>query len=444
MFLNLASALLKKVIVTDDLATWALIEAHYFPPEYQKLYKAIDKHLSSYNELPSFEALELSIREPKLQEQIASLKVIEVPDIDAYQLLDYLKNEFTQTEILTQLEKYVDNTVAMATAEESITALQDIIVTVESKVDLKDPEEDMSRMSLFDSQDDIERSLAMGLNSEYDNFVKFSPRDLILIGGRRGSGKSLTCANVAANVYSQGGSAIYFTIEMTSRSIMQRIAAISTGVPVNAIRNRNLSISEWEKVAKWWAGRFDEGHEVFDSYREHRSFDKFHEELTKRALRPNQVDVVYEPSLTISKLQAEIDYKMKTIRPKVIIVDYLNQLKRVNSKSDQYDWKEQIEISKALKSMAQEYEVPFISPYQTDATGEARMSKGILDAPDAAFALETYKHEDNVISFNCVKMRNGEEQSFTSVIDWATLRIGPESARIPGGEEAGDEEIEDI
>ncbi len=445
--MNIASVLLKKVILDNDLATWAFCEEHYFPIEYHKLHKSISKHLSSYNELPSFDDLELSVREPKLQEQIASLKTVEVVDIEAYQLLDYLKNEFTQVEIINELEKYIDNTVAMANAEESISALQDVIVTVESKVDLKDPEEDMSRMHLFDSQEDIDHSLSLGLNENYDSFVKFSPRDLILIGGRRGAGKSLTCANIAANVYAQGGSALYFTIEMTSRSIMQRIASISTGVPVNAIRNRNLSVSEWEKVAKWWANRFDEGQDVFAEYKNHRSFDKLHQDLTRKELRPNQVDIVYEPSLTVSKLQAEIDHKLRTVQPKIIIVDYLNQVKRStvasNKSAGQYDWTEQIEISKKLKSMAQEYEIPFLSPYQTDATGEARFAKGILDAPDAAFALETYSHDENLITFKCVKMRNGEEESFTSVMDWATLKIGPESAVIPGAEEA-DEEVNEI
>ena len=52
----------------------------------------------------------------------------------------------------------------------------------------------------------------------------------------------------------------------------------------------------------------------------------------------------------------------------VIIVDYINQVKRSSmpSRGGQYDWTEQIEVSKALKSMAQEFETPVFSPYQTD------------------------------------------------------------------------------
>ena len=61
-------------------------------------------------------------------------------------------------------------------------------------------------------------------------------------------------------------------------------------------------------------------------------------------------------------------------------------------------------MSKALKSMAQEYECTVVTPYQTDASGEARFAKGILDAADAAYALETYDQEDAAITFNCTKM----------------------------------------
>ena len=134
----------------------------------------------------------------------------------------------------------------------------------------------------------------------------------------------------------------------------------------------------------------------------------------------------------------------------VIIVDYINQVKRSSmpSRGGQYDWTEQIEVSKALKSMAQEYETPVFSPYQTDASGEARFAKGILDAADAAYSLETWAQEDNCITINCVKMRAAAMRSFSSTMDWETLKIGPETALTPKEKEDSDqktgEEINDI
>ena len=53
--------------------------------------------------------------------------------------------------------------------------------------------------------------------------------------------------------------------------------------------------------------------------------------------------------------------------------------------------------------MAQEYDCTVISPYQIDASGEARFAKGILDAADAAFTLDTHDKEGDCITFNCTK-----------------------------------------
>ena len=162
------------------------------------------------------------------------------------------------------------------------------------------------------------------------------------------------------------------------------------------------------------------------------------------------MDVIYDPGLTLAKIKAELDKKVKALNVGVILVDYINQVKRsaIPSRSGQYDWTEQIEVSKALKSMAQEYECTVISPYQTDASGEARFAKGILDAADAAYALETYDHEDACITFNCMKMRSAAQLSFTSKMDWETMKIGPESAMSPAEREVSehkiDEDIDDV
>ena len=81
--------------------------------------------------------------------------------------------------------------------------------------------------------------------------------------------------------------------------------------------------------------------------------------------------------------------------------------------------------------MAQEYETMVFSPYQTDATGEARFAKGILDAADAAYSLNAWSQEDNCMTFSCQKMRSNQMKDFTSEMDWETLRIGPRSVLNP-------------
>lgn len=432
--MNLSSALIKQVIALRDFETWSYLRKEYLPSEYHKLHQLIDKHCETFHELPSFDDLKLSIRHSATQEKIHAIETVDV-DVDAYTLLQYLKNEYTQKEILNSLETYIDDTVLFADAEESVGQLHQIVLDIEDKVDLEVPAESMQRIKLFEPEEEIGKYIGLGLNEEYDHDIKFSPRDLVLVGGRRGAGKSLTCANIANNVVESGRSAIYFTIEMDSRSVLQRCCSIATGVPFSRLRTKNLSVTEWEKVAGWWANRFQQGQERLKEYKEHRDFDKFHDNLTTKCelLPTQQLIVEYDASLTLSKIRAVLDKKVKAHNVGVIIVDYINQVKRsaAPSRGGQYDWTEQIEVSKALKSMAQEYECTVFTPYQTDATGEARFAKGILDAADAAYALETWDHEDNCMTFNCVKMRAASMRSFSSVVDWETLKIGPDTALTP-------------
>lgn len=432
--MNIASAFLKQCIDLHDFETWNYLRKEYLPKEYHALYEHIQKHTENYSELPTFEHLKLGVRQATTRDKIFAIEKVSV-EVDPTTLLEYLKNEYTQREILNSLDKYVDNSVLFSTAEESVEQLHQIVLDMEEKVDLRPPQESMQNVELFEREEELSRFIGLGLNSEYDERVKFSPRDLVLIGGKRGAGKSTACANIATSVYESGKSAIYFTIEMDTKSILQRCASIATGISHAKIHQRNLTVPEWERIAKWWAGRFVDGDKELEQYALDRDFDALHLRLKRNyQLTPkHQLDVVYDPSLNLAKIRAELDMKVKQLDTAVIIVDYINQVKRSATppRNGQYDWTEQIEVSKALKSMAQEYECPVISPYQIDASGEARFAKGILDAADAAFTLDTHEKEDECISFNCVKMRSNQELSFTSYMDWDTLKIGPQTSLTP-------------
>ena len=431
--MNLPSALLKQIITQEDFDTWGNLRENYLPAEYQALHKVMHTHVKNFGHLPTFEDLKLSIRDRKLREKTFAIEAVDI-DVDAWMLLEYLKNEYAQVEILDELDKFVEKTIAISSAEENVEVLQQIVLDIGDRVDLKAPEENMQTISLFDSEKNLKKYLPLGLNDEYDQKLKFSPRDLVLVGGRRGAGKSLTCVNIANNVYNQGRSSIYFTIEMDSRSILQRMCALGARVPIGRLATRNLTSTEWNRVAEWWANRFVDGVDLLPDFYESRDFDTLHTELSKKKLTPDrQLDVIYDPVLSLSRIRKELESKIIQTDVGVIIVDYLNQVKRSNapSKGGQYDWTEQIEVSKTLKSMAQEYEVPVFSPYQTDNTGEARFAKGILDAADAAYTIETWSPEDECITFNCTKMRSAKMEGFTSVMDWETLKIGPQSTMNP-------------
>ena len=433
--MNLSSALIKQVLELSDFDTWARVRKHYLPGEYHQLFEAIDKHVTKYHKLPKVGELKLSVRDSATLDKVYALDGIET-DAEPFLLLDYLKNEYAQKEAMFQIDRWVDKTVAFESAEEVVRSLQSISMDIEKKVEIQPESESMQKLSLFESEEQMSRHITLGLNADFDAVYDFLGNDYILMGGRRGSGKSITCNNLAVKTIRGGKSAVYYSIEMDARQVLQRHVAIMTEIPYNKIRKKNLSVIEWEKIARFWASRYENGDEHFAAYKEHHDFDRFHKALSREELTGPQLIIIYDPHLTIGKIRNHLNKLMaQGVDIGVAIVDYINQIEKDNGSGStgMYDWKDQIETSKGLKQCAQDYEIPFFSPYQTDASGEARFAKGILDSADAAMVLEAH---DNCITFRITKMRNADDEVvFTSTMSWDNLIIGPDNAEPPAPEE---------
>jgi replicative DNA helicase len=421
---NLASALFKRILEEEDFDTWSSLRRHYLPSEYFVVYDVIDKQVDAYHKLPTIEELKLAVRDGPTLDKVYAIEAVEV-DAEPFLLLDYLKNEFTQKETLTALSNYVEQSISFETAEETIESLYNIISKIEDRVELQAAEDNMQRINLFESDEEIADYIPLGLNNDFDNLVRFKSSDYILMGGKRGSGKSITCSNLADTVYRRGKSVLYFTIEMPTREVLQRQCSIGSGVAHSKIKYKTLDNLEWLRVAEWWADRYQNGEKHLELYRTHRDFNLFHSAIQKEELKEVQIDIIYDPSLTLPKLKAEIIKRVRRLgNVGLVIIDYVNQIKRSGDSDDKFDWKDQIHVSTSLKELAGVLQVPFFSPYQIDAQGEARFAKGILDSADAAFILEPGPES---IQFTCTKMRGDAKINFTSKVDWNSLSIGPEN-----------------
>ena len=114
--MNIASALIKQVLTLQDFETWSSVRKDYLPTEYHTVFNTIDRHYDKFHHLPTFEDLKFEIRDSATVEKLYAIESVEV-DVDAFMLLQYLKNEYTQKEILDSLEDYIDNSVAFEDAE---------------------------------------------------------------------------------------------------------------------------------------------------------------------------------------------------------------------------------------------------------------------------------------------------------------------------------------
>jgi replicative DNA helicase len=432
--LDVSAVVLNKLLTERSLDIWARLKLVFLDPAYSSIYSVINKHYEKYNTVPSFEDLELTLREGPTSKVLAALKLTELPDISAEVALDALIDQYTQNETVKLLDKFVDK-LPLYDSEEIKNNLANISLTIEEKTHTAEKVFNMADMFMFQHPDDVEKArVYLGLNNTFDAALGgVSVEELILIGGKRGAGKSIASSNIFINQYEAGNSAVYFTIEMTAQEILQRNIAMLANISLQHLKQNKLTDDEVLKLVKTKAAMFTNADDFVTDFLRHRDRYKFEEAVARNCtLKPdNQMIIIDDRELTLSAIDLHIG-KLKSKfgdKLKVAVVDYLNQI--VLEGADMYDWKPQIEISKRLKNLARKYEVSIISPYQIDKDGEARFAKGILDAADIALVMEAHDKEQQAISFNTTKIRGGKEIDFTSPIDWDTLRISPQSIERP-------------
>lgn len=365
------------------------------------------------------------MREGPALKTLATLKLAEVPDISAEVALDALIDQYTQNETIRLLDKFIDKLPVYDTKEIKEN-LSNIVMTLDEKTFSAEGVYSMSDIMLFIPPEDIaKKRFHLGLNNTFDAVLGGVAREeYMLIGGRRGSGKSITGANICVNQYEAGNVSAYFTIEMTGHETLERVMAIHANVPHAGIRKGTLSDSEVLQVVKARANMFKdaEGH-VMD-FLKHKDRYRFEENLVRhcKLKDDNQMIIIDDRALTLTALDLHLGKIKSKFGEKftVAVVDYVNQI--VIEGADKYDWKPQIAVSTKLKDLARKYGIIMVSPYQIDASGEARFAKGILDAADIALVMEA---GDNSMTFDTTKIRGSGEMKFTSGINWDTLRISP-------------------
>jgi replicative DNA helicase len=281
----------------------------------------------------------------------------------------------------------------------------------------------------------------LGLNNTFDSALGGGYRgELILIGGKRGAGKSIVCSNLVVNQYEQKKTAVYFTIEMNARETLERAIANLAGVSHTKIRQNDLTFEDKIKIAKVRSDMFVDGEVHFEDFLSHKDIIKFEKDLIRnRKLKPdNQIVIIDDRELSVmsidlhlQKLKAQFGENLT-----VAAVDYLNQVVVPGQENSIYEWQSQIFVSKKLKEYARKYNMLITSPYQIDDEGRTRFARGILDAADIAINLDAHDKEDCAMSFHMTKIRGGPPINFTSGMNWDTLRINPIDVVVQSKKEA--------
>lgn len=418
--------ILHKVLAEQDLEVWARLKKQFFEDPYVDIYILINRFYEKFDKLPSFDELEVVIRDERQANHISALKHLEVPeDLDIEVILQALINEYAQRQVIKGLGSYL-NDLVFKDVGEMVEDLTTIAIDIEEKTEVSEQIVEMNEFMTIDT-DTIFSRIPLGLNNDFDRLsLGMAPGEMIMIGGYRGSAKSVTCSNVVCSQYLQGNSALYFSIEMSGRELYNRNMAILSDVQEKHIKAGNLSKIEMKAIAQVRAGMSEDGAEdLLEKFYKDKDFDSFERRLIERPLKKdNRIITIDNSTLTIANIDATIHtYKTKLEdKLKVVVVDYINQI----SSNDPYNWQVQIDLSKKLKALARKYDIVMFTPFQTSEEGKVRFAKGILDSPDWAFNISAVHDEaQGSIEFECKKSRGNEAIDFASEIHWPTLKIMP-------------------
>jgi replicative DNA helicase len=72
--------------------------------------------------------------------------------------------------------------------------------------------------------------------------------DLIYTAGRPGMGKSSWAMGIAKHVALNGGKVAFFSLEMSKRQLVERLLSMMTGIETSRLRNRTVHNEEWDII----------------------------------------------------------------------------------------------------------------------------------------------------------------------------------------------------
>jgi len=432
--MDISAVVINKLLTEKNLDVWSKLKLAFLDPAYSSVYSLITRYYDKYSTIPSFDDLDAIAREGLAQKTLATLRLIDETDVTAEVALDALIDQYTQNQAIILLDKFIDK-LPVYDSTEIKENLASIVLTLDEKTLTTEGVYTMSDIMVFVRPDELAKNrVHLGLNNTFDSVLGGVARqELILIGGKRGSGKSITCSNIMINQYEAGNACIYFTIEMEAHETLQRNMSILANVNHQNLKNNTLTDAELLQVVKARANMYEDSDKLVMDFIKDRDQYKFEETLVREcALKEeNQMVIIDDRALTLSSIDLHLGKMKSRFGDKftVAVIDYLNQI--VVEGASQFDWQPQIIISKKLKELARKYDIVMVSPYQIDANGETRFAKGILDAADIALLMEANAKEDAAMSFETTKIRGAKEMRFTSGMDWDSLRISPISIEKP-------------
>ncbi|MDA9192884.1 replicative DNA helicase, partial [Flavobacteriaceae bacterium] len=172
----------------------------------------------------------------------------------------------------------------------------------------------------------------------------WQPSDLVIIAARPGMGKTALALSMARNIsVKQNIPVAFFSLEMSSVQLITRLISSETGLSSDKLRTGKLADHEWQQL-----------------------------NIKVSDLESAPLYIDDSPSLTIFELRAKARRLASSHGIKLIIIDYL-QLMNIGSSNKAGNREQEIStISRNLKALAKELDIPVIALSQLSRAVETR------------------------------------------------------------------------
>jgi len=188
-----------------------------------------------------------------------------------------------------------------------------------------------------------------GVPSGYDELDRltagFQRGDLIIVAARPSIGKTAFALNIAQHAAVRSGEIVaIFSLEMSATQLGQRFLASEGRIDASRIRSGKLDFDDWSRVPMAMSALSEAGIYIDDT-----------------------------PGITVTDIRAKIRRLKKRLGLGLVIIDYL-QLVTVRGRRENRV-QEVTEISRSLKQIARELDVPVIALSQLSRGVEQRQDK---------------------------------------------------------------------
>jgi replicative DNA helicase len=174
----------------------------------------------------------------------------------------------------------------------------------------------------------------------------FQRNDLIIVAARPSVGKTAFALNIAQNVGVRAKESVaIFSLEMSASQLVQRMICAEANVDAGRMRTGFLESDDWEKLT-----------------------------MAIGSLSEAEIYIDDSPSITVADIRAKCRRLKKERGLGMIVIDYL-QLIHGRSGGGDNRQQEVSEISRTLKAIARELEVPVIALSQLSRGVEQRQDK---------------------------------------------------------------------